>query len=91
MARLTDRSIEALRPRDAGEAIEQACISVRRALKPLRRQEASLNLLYWRARKRETPEQHARLVEKNMRRIYACQAEDRALAEGDEPDDGDAA
>jgi hypothetical protein len=60
------------------EAIEQALRSVRDAIKTLRRQEASLNLRAARERKKETPEQHARLVEKNMSRIYACQDENRA-------------
>ena len=60
------------------EAIEQAAISVRRAIHTLRRQEATLNLLAARERKKETPEQHARLVEENMSRVYAREAEDRA-------------
>ena len=53
------------------EAIEQARRSVSQAIKTLRRQEASLNLRAARERKKETPEQHAQLVERNMRRIYA--------------------
>ena len=61
-----------------GEAIDQALCSVRRAIKTLRRQEASLNLRLARERRKETPERSARLVEKNMRRICACQDEDRA-------------
>jgi hypothetical protein len=60
------------------EAIEQAAISVRQAITTLRRQEASLNLRAARERKKETPEQHARLVKENMRRIYKCEDEDRA-------------
>ena len=48
------------------------------AIKTLRRQEASLNLRAARERKKETPEQHAQLVERNMRRIYAREDEDRA-------------
>jgi hypothetical protein len=60
------------------EAIERAAISIRRALKSLRRQEATLNLLGARARKRETPEEHARICERHMRHIYACMAEDQA-------------
>ena len=60
------------------EAIEQACYSVRRAIKALQRQEASLNLRAARARKKETPEQTARLVEKSMQHVYARQDEDRA-------------
>jgi hypothetical protein len=62
------------------EAIEQARRSVSQAIKTLRRQEASLNWRAARERKKETPEQHAQLVERNMRRIYACQDEDRAAA-----------
>jgi hypothetical protein len=61
-----------------GEAIEQALQSVRGAIKTLERQRASLILRANRARKKETPEQHARLVEKNMSRIYARQDEDCA-------------
>jgi hypothetical protein len=60
------------------EAIEQARRSVSQAIKTLRRQEASLNLRAARERKKETPEQHAQLVERNMRRIYAREDEDRA-------------
>ena len=41
------------------QAIEQAAISVRRAISTLRRQQASLNLLAARASKKVTPEQHA--------------------------------
>ena len=60
------------------EAIDQALRSVRHAIKSLRRQEATLNLCAARARKKVTPEQQAAAVKKNMRRIYACEAEDRA-------------
>jgi hypothetical protein len=60
------------------DAIEQSAISIRRAIETLRRQGATLNLLAARARKKVTPEQHARAVEKNMSRIYARQDEDRA-------------
>jgi hypothetical protein len=60
------------------EAIEQAAVSIRQAIETLRRQEATLNLCAARARKKVTPEQQARLTEKNMRRIYACEDEDRA-------------
>jgi len=63
---------------DIAEAIEQARRSVSQAIKTLRRQEASLNLRAARERKKETPEQHAQLVERNMRRIYAREDEDRA-------------
>src|SRR5438094_4995002 len=59
-------------------AIDRSAISIRRAIETLRRQQAALNLLAARARKNETPEQHAAAVAKNMRRIYACEAEDRA-------------
>jgi hypothetical protein len=62
------------------EAIEQALRSVRGAIETLRRQEATLNLHAARERKKVTPEQHARLVERNMQGIYACQDEDRAAA-----------
>jgi hypothetical protein len=61
-----------------GEAIEQAARSVRQAIKTLRRQEASLNLRAARERKKETPEQIARVVEKNMSHVYAREDEDRA-------------
>ena len=60
------------------EAIERSAISIRRAIETLRRQEAILNLCAARARKKVTPEQQAAAVKKNMRRIYACEAEDRA-------------
>jgi hypothetical protein len=60
------------------EAIEQALRSVSQAITTLRRQEASLNLRAARERKKETPEQHARLVKENMRHMFACQDEDRA-------------
>ena len=60
------------------EAIDQAFRSVEHAMKSLERQRASLQLRWNRVRKKETPEQHARLVERNMRRIVACQDEDRA-------------
>jgi hypothetical protein len=62
------------------EAIGQAAISVRRAIETLRRQEATLNLHAARESKKVTPKQHAQLVAKNMRHIYACQDEDRAAA-----------
>jgi hypothetical protein len=60
------------------EAIERASISVRFAIETLRRQEATLNLYAARARKKVTPEQHARAVKENMRRMYKCEDEDRA-------------
>jgi hypothetical protein len=63
------------------EAIEQAARSVRHAIQTLRRQEASLNLRAAQLRKKVTPEQHARLVEKNMRLMRIGEAEDRAAAE----------
>jgi hypothetical protein len=59
------------------EAIEQALRSVCDAIKTLERQRASLILRANRERKKETPEQHARLVEKNMRHMYKCEDEDR--------------
>ena len=55
-----------------------AGISIRRAIETLRRQEATLNLCAARARKKVTPEQHARAVEQNMRHIYAREDEDGA-------------
>jgi hypothetical protein len=64
-------------PTAEAEAIEQALQSVRAAIKTLRRQEASLNLRANRERKKVTPEQHARVVKENMRRIYARQDEGR--------------
>jgi hypothetical protein len=60
------------------EAIERASISVRFAIETLRRQEATLNLYAARARKKVTPEQHARAVKENMRHMYKCEDEDRA-------------
>jgi hypothetical protein len=62
------------------EAIEQALRSISRAIVTLRRQEATLNLYAARESKKVTPKQHAQLVAKNMRHIYACQDEDRAAA-----------
>jgi hypothetical protein len=62
------------------DAIEQSAISIRRAIKTLRRQEATLNLLAARARKKVTPEQHAAACAENMRRIYAREAEGRTAA-----------
>jgi len=61
------------------QAIEQAAISVRRAISTLRRQQASLNLLAARASKKVTPEQHAAACAENMRRIHARENEDRAV------------
>ena len=52
--------------------------SVRRAIKTLQRQYASLILRANRARRKEAPEQHARMVDKHMQHIYARQDEDRA-------------
>ena len=60
------------------EAINQAAISMRRAITSLRRQEATLNLLAARAWKKATPEQRERAGAENTRRIYARQDEDRA-------------
>ena len=60
------------------EAIEQALRSVRHAIKTLERQRASLNLRAAGEHKKVTPEQHARLVERNMQRIYKREDEDRA-------------
>jgi hypothetical protein len=62
------------------EAINQAAISMRRAITSLRRQEATLNLLAARAWKKATPEQRERAGDENTRRIYARQDEDRAAA-----------
>jgi hypothetical protein len=56
------------------EAIEQALRSINHAIVTLRRQEATLNLHAARERKKVTPKQHAQLVAKNMRHIYACRA-----------------
>jgi hypothetical protein len=66
------------------DAIEQAAISVRRAIKTLLRQEATLNLRAAVARKKVTPEQRAAACAENMRRLYArddenCAAEAPAL------------
>jgi hypothetical protein len=60
------------------DAIEQAAISVRRAITTLRRQQATLNLRAAVARKKVTPEQQAAACAENMRRIYAREDEDRA-------------
>src|SRR6202030_3109765 len=62
------------------EAINQAAISMRRAITTLRRQEATLNLLAARAWKKATPEQREQAGAENTRRIYARQDEDRAAA-----------
>jgi hypothetical protein len=62
------------------DAIEQSATSIRRAIETLRRQEATLNLLAARARKRVTPEQHAAACAENMRHIYKADSEDRAAA-----------
>jgi hypothetical protein len=59
------------------DAIEQAAISVRRAITTLRRQEATLNLLAARAQKKVPPEQQAAAYAENTRRIYKREAEDR--------------
>src|ERR1700732_3955284 len=69
------------------EEVERALRSVRDAITTLRRQEASLILRWRHALEQETPEQNARLVERNMRRIYACAKEDREA----DIDGGDAA
>jgi len=60
------------------DAIEQAAISVRRAIKTLLRQEATLNLRAAVARKKVTPEQRAAACAENMRRLYARDDENRA-------------
>jgi len=60
------------------EAIEQSLVSMRRAITTLRRQHSTQILASDRARRKRTPEQQARLVEQNMRRIYAREEEDRA-------------
>ena len=75
------------------EAIEQALRSVSHAIKTLRHQAATLNLLAARERKKETPDQRARLVTKNMSRIYAREAEDGTnfFRRRDDTDDGGSA
>jgi hypothetical protein len=60
------------------EAINQAAISMRRAITTLRRQEATLNLLAAGAWKKATPEQRERASAENTRRIYKREDEDRA-------------
>jgi hypothetical protein len=60
------------------DAIEQAAISVRRAIKTLLRQEATLNLRAAVARKKVTPEQRAAARAENMRRLYARDDENHA-------------
>ena len=62
------------------DAIEQAAISVRRAIKTLLRQEATLNLRAAVARKKVTPEQRAAACAENMRRLYARDDENCAAA-----------
>jgi hypothetical protein len=69
------------------EVIVRAGISVRRAIRTLRRQEATLTLMEARARKKQTPEEHARIVERHMQYIYAQQDEERA-ADSPPPDAG---
>jgi hypothetical protein len=64
------------------EAIERALRSMRHAIKTLEWQQSSLNLRLQRERKKVTPEQHARLVERNMQRIYKCS---KGEAEADGP------
>jgi len=66
------------------DAIEQAAISVRRAIKTLLRQEATLNLRAAVARKKVTPEQRAAAYAENTRRLHVrddenCAAEAPAL------------
>jgi hypothetical protein len=73
------------------EAIERAAISIRRALETLRRQKATLNLLGARARKRQTPEEHAGIVARHMQHIYACADEDEANEAAGGHDGGSAA
>src|SRR6476661_8010118 len=53
------------------DAIERSGISIRRAIETLRRQEATLNLLAARARKKVAPEQRGAACAENMRHIYA--------------------
>jgi len=53
------------------DAIERSGISIRRAIETLRRQEATLNLLAARARKKVSPEQHAAACAQNTRRVHA--------------------
>ena len=53
------------------DAIEQAAISVRRAIKTLLRQEATLNLRAAVARKKVPPEQRAAAYAENTRRLHA--------------------
>ena len=60
------------------DAIEQAAISVRRAIKTLLRQEATLNLHAARARKKVTPEQRAAAYAENTRRLLVRDDENRA-------------
>jgi hypothetical protein len=73
------------------DAIEQALISNRRAISTLRRQQASLNLRYWAARKRETPEERRAIGERNMRRVSMWLAEDDAITAANVSDGGDSA
>ena len=67
------------------EELDRALRSVQHALTTLRRQEASLILRYRHAREQETPEQHARLVDRNTRRVFACAKEDREADTDDNP------
>jgi hypothetical protein len=60
------------------DAIEQAAISVRRAITTLRRQAATLNLRAAAARKKVSPEQLAAASAENMRHLYARDDENRA-------------
>jgi hypothetical protein len=67
------------------EAINQAAISMRRAITTLRRQEAALTLLAAGAWKKATPEQRERASAENTRRIYKREDEDRAATEAAAP------
>jgi hypothetical protein len=73
------------------DAIDQALWGVRLAIKSLRRQEASLNLRNWAARKRETPEERRAIGERTMRRVYTWLAEDDANAAANVSDGGNSA
>ena len=65
------------------QAIDEAMMSVRHAIKSLKRQEASLHLRSYRAREKATPEQRRRMGEEIMRRVeerIAENAENAAAA-----------
>jgi hypothetical protein len=62
------------------DAIEQAAISVRRAIKTLLRQEATLNLRAAVARKKVPPEQRAAAYAENTRRLHVRDDENCAAA-----------